>query len=184
MNTAPETLIIQSDDGEDVTYTIHPHGAAEGFDLAPKIMALLSAPANALAVLTAGAAPAAPALPADGAAPAEALAAEVGDLFGGVDGEKLSHAIKDFGSTIMAQGGHKLCLQLLKYTSYATASGAAAKLSNEAAFSARYCANYGELFAALYHVIRVNYGPMIARMMRGRDPLGALGGLVERRTRK
>lgn len=187
MMTAPETLTIQSDDGEDVTYTIHPHGAAEGFDLAPKIMALLSAPANALAVLTAGSnAPSLP-KPAEAGAGAEdvaaALAGEVEGLFGGVDGAALSGAIKDFGATIMAQGGHKLCLSLLKYTSCTTADGRSLKLNTEAAFSSRYQANYGELFTALYHVIRVNYGPMISRMMKGRDPLDALGGLAKRTRR-
>lgn len=177
----PETIIIQSDSGESVTYTIHPHGAAEGFDLAPKILALLSAPANALAVLTGGGrAPAAPAASADeGPAAPDALAVQVEGMFSGVDGAALSTAIKDFGATIVAQGGHKLCLALLKYTSAAPESGAPVKLDNVASFSARYTANYGELFTAIYHVIRVNWGPMISRMMRGQDPLGALGALAK-----
>lgn len=105
-------------------------------------------------------------------------------MFSGVDGAALSTAIKDFGATIVAQGGHRLCLTILKYTSAAPESGAPVKLDNVASFSARYTANYGELFTALYHVVRVNWGPMIARMMRGRDPLDALGALVAKGTRR
>lgn len=181
----PETIIIQSDSGENVTYTIHPHGAAEGFDLAPRILALMSGPAAmaaALAAASAGAPPA-PVEDADGEAGSR-LAGEVEGMFSGVDGAALSTAIKDFGSTIVAQGGHRLCLTILKYTSAAPESGAPVKLDNVASFNSRYAANYGELFTAIYHVVRVNWGPMIARMMKGRDPLDALGALVAKGTRR
>jgi hypothetical protein len=184
----PETITIKSDYGDEITYVIHPHGAAEGFDLAPKILSLLSAPANILAVLTSSVSTgdAKAALADTNASPdavVNALAAEAEGLLGGVDGERLSGAIKDFGASILSAGGHKMCLQILKYTSATTPEGTSMKVGTDAGFNQRYVANYGELFFALYHAVRVNFGPMIKRLMEGKDPLAALGAAAKR-TRK
>ncbi len=177
----PETVTIESDLGESITYVIHPHGAAEGFNLAPKILSLLSAPANILATLagsvsTGEVQPAAASSDSSPAA-AEAVGAEIEGMFNGVDGAKLSAAIKDFGQSILAAGGHKLCLEILKHTAATTSEGQSVKVGSESGFSQRYVANYGELFFALYHAVRVNFGPMILRLMKGQDPLAALGAL-------
>lgn len=182
----PETLTIKSDYGDDVEYCIHPHGAAEGFDLAPKIMGLMSAPARAMVALASTGKPAealpAPA-PEEGEIVPDDFAGEVEGMLGGVNGRELSQAITEFGQAVMTAGGHKLCLQILKHTS-ATVDGVPIKVGELAGFNRRYVGNYGELFFALYHAVRVNFGPMIARLMKGGDPLAALGAMRAKRTKK
>lgn len=187
----PETIIIKSDYDEDVTYVIHPHGADEGFDLAPKIMTLMSAPVNVIAMLAKSMATGKAAEGedlADTVASAAdgnpaTLAADIEMALRGVDGEKMGAAIREFGSAILTAGGHRMCMQILKYTAATTPDGVSLKVGDLAGFKRRYGANYGELFFALFHAIRINFGPMIARLLKGQDPLGALGGLA-RRTRK
>lgn len=192
----PETLTIKSDYGDDVEYCIHPHGAAEGFDLAPKIMGLMGAPVRAIAALAKSvgsgkvsldAAPQTEDGPSEDAPPASApasdLASDIEQLFGDINGREMSQAIVEFGQAIVTAGGHKLCLQILKHTA-ATVDGVPVKVGELAGFNRRYVGNYGELFFALYHAIRVNFGPMIMRLIKGADPLDALGGLARKKIKR
>lgn len=182
IQTLAESLELISDRGEGVRVTIHPFPADEGFKMFSRLLPFFGAAIQALAGVSLGGPALPPAAPPsdmrsdDDALPAiNEEAALLRDV--DIDGKKVADGIRAFALAIATEGNDAFLRALLNYTTVVRGVEGSAGLApgkNKAHFNACYTANYGELVLTLYHVLRVNWGPMIGRIMSGEDPLGDL----------
>jgi hypothetical protein len=159
-------MTIKGDDGEDHSYVVIPHGAADGWPLGLKLLNLIApVVGTALDSVTLG-------------------LEEVPKALGQVTEDlakmaKSGFSVGGIGVAVGALAGHimddkKVLNELLAYT---TRDGQ--QLTNIAAFTSAYQANYGELAMAIYEVAKANYGPFFARMLGGSSS-GKLEAVMER----
>ena len=147
---SPITII--ADDGIGHEYVIIPFGAGEGWPLGMRIAELISPP---LGVVIDGLVGGLDDVP-DAINKLQAGVTQVAD--GGIGA--MGSSIGSLAGVLA--GDMALVRQLVKHV---TRDGQ--KLSNPAVFDMAYQANYGELLMALYHVLRVNWGPLFARRFGG-----------------
>lgn len=187
VETPPVTVDIDSDTGEHVTYTIHPFGADDGIKMFQRLIPFMAAAIQTLAgITTKGAAlpPVAPVPQSDFAADEVIdVAAEGGNALAltdvDLDGRKIADGLREFALELGKAASGKFIRELLQHTTCNRGVEGSAGFSpgrNLLHFNQIYKANYGEMFFAVYHVLRVNWGPMIGRVLRGEDPLDVLFG--------
>jgi hypothetical protein len=103
----------------------------------------------------------------------EKIQEAAGVLDGAIDGEAAARAIEMLASQILDEGGDAFVKEILQYTHR---DGQKVDAYFETAFSG----NYGELFEALYHTCKVNFGPFFAKRLGGW--LSGLAPLLEKAT--
>lgn len=207
IETPPVTVEITSDQGETVLYTIHPFGADDGFRMFQRLIPFMASAIQTLAGITIKGAALPPVAPESDRKEDEANVIDMvaedesGDVFAAMaksvelDGRKIADGLREFSLELSRQASGKFIRELLQHTTcvrggtsgeFGPSGGTGyAPGRNPIHFNQIYKANYGEMFAAVYHVLRVNWGPMIGRVLKGEDPLDVLfGGARQKPTRR
>lgn len=142
---------LRDDQGNEHEYVVIQRGAAEGFDLGGRLIKILGpgigSGIGGLKIT-------------DGDDGAEEAGLNLGTLGAGAG---------QISSAIMAEGGHRLVVEILKYT-----TRDARPLSNLNDFNQAYQGNYGELLEAIWRVLKADYGSVLTRLPFVQAGIGAL----------
>lgn len=144
------TFKLTDDQGVEHTYALIQRGAAEGFDLAGRLIKILG-----------------PGLGSGLGSLKLSEDDEGGDA--GISLEALGAGAGQICANLLAEGGHKLVMEVLKYT-----SRDGRPLSNTNDFNEAFQGNYGELFEVVWTVLKAEYGSVMTRLPFVRAGLGAL----------
>lgn len=198
LETPPVTVEITSDQGEAVQYIIHPFGADDGFRMFQRLIPFMAAAVQTIAGISLKGAALPPAAPQSDRKEDENDVIEMvaenadGDVFAAMakgvelDGRKIADGLREFSLELSRQASGKFIRELLQHTTCTRADGTGyGPGRNLNHFNQIYKANYGEMFAAVYHVLKANWGPMLGRVLKGEDPLDVLfGGARQKPTRR
>jgi hypothetical protein len=159
------TQRIEDDFGEEHDYYVTMHPAGEGFRLLVRLTRIIGGMlGRAWGALS----------PSD---VGEKMAEVASMLDQGIDGEGVAQAFERLSQQILDEGGDVFVRDILRHT-----ARDGQKLSSAGVFDAAYMGNYGELFGALYFVLKVNFGPFFAKRLGGST--GGVAGILDRATAK
>ncbi|MEO1268456.1 MAG: phage tail assembly chaperone [Myxococcota bacterium] len=169
--TRAETTLT-SDFGEQVHYETTIFGSSDGLRLLPRVTRVFVGPvAQAFEALNMSQAAEAiqteamSASSADGAAEAAQGAFMKSILSGSLDMGKLGDSLILLANALDQEGGPQLVKDLLKHTQRQETGGKLIYVTaSDMEFDRTYQGNYGELAAALWWVIKVNFGPVLGRV--------------------
>lgn len=148
---------VTDDDGVEHEYRIIPFNPDDGFDILSAVLACTSEPLGRIFDALGG----------EEETTIESAGANLAQLLGQeVDTVKLGGAVAELVSGIQKQGGSRLVKRILSQT-----FRDGHRLNDAAAYNRAYRANYGELFRAIFAVLRVNFGNAVNLLQRPTNPV-------------